>query len=121
MLALIERSSPASRKGGINAAMIRSATRVTFSIVSISGRRIVNSSPPIRAKVSPSRTQPKPFGDRFQQLIADRMPERVVDLLEAVEIEEHQGDQVVVPVGLGDRQREMILQQERFGRPVNMS
>ena len=49
---------------------------------------MANSSPPRRATVSRSRMQSEqPLGDGPQQRVADRMAERVVDVLEVVEVE----------------------------------
>ena len=56
---------------------------------------MANSSPPSRATVSaPGTTLLQPLGHRAQQRVADRMAEHVVDALEAVEIEEHDGELV---------------------------
>ena len=50
---------------------------------------MANSSPPQRATMSVSRTSPcKPAGHCGEQLVAARVAEAVVDLLEVVEIEE---------------------------------
>ena len=43
-----------------------------------------------------------PLGHLAQQLVADRVPERVVDDLEAVEVEEEHRQPLAVPVRLGD-------------------
>ena len=53
---------------------------------------MANSSPPSRATTSPWRTQPSRRSlTCLQQRVADRMPERVVDALEAVEVEAEHG------------------------------
>ena len=55
-----------------------------------------NSSPPSRASVSPSRSAPlQPLGDDLEQLVAVVVPERVVDLLEAVEVDEQHRDRAL--------------------------
>ena len=57
---------------------------------------MANSSPPSRATVSPSRTHSlQAPRHRLQQVVADRMTERVVDVLEVVEIEAQHGDLLV--------------------------
>ena len=38
-------------------------------------------------------------GDRLEQRVAGRMPQGVVDLLEAVEVQEMQRDKLAVPLG----------------------
>ena len=54
-----------------------------------------NSSPPRRATTSSLRTErTSRDGDAAQQLVADRVAERVVDALEVVEVDEHHGDLV---------------------------
>ncbi len=64
----------------------------------------MNSSPPRRATVSSSRRQAvSRCGDRRQQQVADRVAERVVDVLEAIEVEEQHGELAAPAVGAGDR------------------
>jgi hypothetical protein len=54
----------------------------------------VNSSPPRRATVSPGRRQVfEAARDADEQLVADHVAERVVDYLEAVEVEEEDGEE----------------------------
>ena len=53
-----------------------------------------------------------PLGDLAQQLVADGMSERVVDDLEAVEVEEEHGELLVVAVGLGHRERQAVAEEE---------
>ena len=70
---------------------------------------MANSSPPSRATVSASDTDTlQPLGHRAEQRVADRMAERVVDALEAVEIEEHDGK----PVAAGERLLHLVLEQD---------
>ena len=65
------------------------------------GSSTTNSSPPRRATVSLSRRQVlSRLGDLLQQLIAGFMSQRVVDLLEAVEIEERHRQLSVVTLCL---------------------
>ena len=51
-----------------------------------------------------------PCGDDLQYLIADRMTELVVDVLEVVEIEKHQNDLIVTPVAVAHRAIEAVAQ-----------
>ena len=67
-----------------------------------------NSSPPNRAtKSSGPQHLAQPVGDRAQQLVAAGMAERVVDLLELVEIDEQQRRQLLG--ALLDRQQTLDL------------
>ena len=69
-----------------------------------SSSRTVNSSPPSRATVSPGRRHAsRRARDGDQQLVADHVAEAVVDHLEAVEVEEQHGEQVLA--GAGGRER----------------
>jgi len=52
------------------------------------GRRMVNSSPPWRATVSPWRRAPRNRSRDLQHVVARPVAERVVDYLEAVEVQE---------------------------------
>ena len=75
-----------------------------------------NSSPPPQARQHLIGVQYARHGARHgqEQLVAGRMPERVVHLLEAVEIEEEEGD--AARAGFG--QRQLLLQASREARPV---
>ena len=71
---------------------MRAASEAASSMLAMPARNTTNSSPPKRATVSVGRTmRAQPVGDRGQQPVADRMAERVVDLLELVEIDEQHG------------------------------
>ena len=52
-------------------------------------------------------------GDALQQLVADAMAERVVDVLEAVEVDEQHADAATVALRLRDRLRQALVQQQR--------
>ena len=77
---------------------------------------MANSSPPTRATVSVSRTQWRSrAGHHLEQLVADRMAERVVDALEAVEIEiEHR--ELVAAADAGQRLGEPLAEQHAVGQ-----
>ena len=80
--------------------------------------RTANSSPASRATVSVVRTvADQPLGHRLQQPIAGIVAERVVDVLEVVEIQEHHRD--VAPRAPGQRQRvlDAIAKQVAIGEP----
>ena len=51
-------------------------------------------------------------GDAFEQLVADAMSQSVVDVFETVEIDEHYADPSAAALGLCDRLREPLLQQQ---------
>src|SRR2546422_705403 len=51
------------------------------------------------------------FRDRRQQLIADLVAKAVVDDLEIVKIQEHDGDRPSVPVGTGERPLQSIQEE----------
>ena len=62
--------------------------------------RTANSSPPIRAAVSAAPTiVGDPLADGDQQLVADRVPEGVVDLLEVVQVDEEHAERGAVALG----------------------
>ena len=76
----------------------------------LGGRRpstsTANSSPPKRATVSlGAHRGAQPLGDRDEQLVAGAVAERVVDLLEAVEVEEEHGH----AAASARRRRERVL------------
>ena len=75
-----------------------------------------NSSPPSRAAVSPSpRALAHAVGQHAQQRVADRMAERVVDLLEGVEIEEIERDLAARAAELGHGGVELLAKQGAIG------
>ena len=51
------------------------------------------------------------LGDRLQQLVTDRVPERVVDVFEMIEIEKKQCDLLVMALGQTDRLGQALGQQ----------
>ena len=62
--------------------------------------------------MSVSRTQCcSRCGDRAQQFVADMMAERIVDLLEAVEIEAEHRETAVAP-GAGERFLDLLAEQD---------
>ena len=71
---------------------MRCATMHRLALVGGPSSRTANSSPPSRATVSPARSAPQPPRDRDQQLVAARVAERVVDRLEAVEVDQQHAD-----------------------------
>ena len=72
---------------------MRSATATTSVGPVTSWQRTTNSSPPSRATRSPGRiSSPSRRGDLDEQRVADAVPTGVVDHLEAVEVDEQDGE-----------------------------
>ena len=65
--------------------------------------------------VAQGRPEPRPH--LAQQLVAVGVAEAVVDLLEAVEVDQQQGDLGPRPVGRGERLREAVPEQHPVGQP----
>ena len=78
-----------------------------------------NSSPPSRATRSSSRKRAgKPLGHAADELIADRVAERVVDILEMVEIDvEHGRGRAALP-HLLDHGLESLAEEDAIGQPA---
>ena len=77
-----------------------------------------NSSPPNRATVSCSRAHSlQAFGNVLQDQVAERVSERVVDVFEAVEIEEQKRNFVILAAGAGQCLGQSILQKSPIGQP----
>ena len=55
-------------------------------------------------------------GHPLQELVADAMAERVVDVLEAVEVDEQHADAMAAALGLRDRLRQALVQQQPVGQ-----
>ena len=83
---------------------------------------MANSSPPSRASVSVSRNSARSrVGDGDQQPVADGMAERVVDLLEPVEIEAEQGEALAPRRARASASSIFSRNRLRLGRPVSES
>ena len=59
----------------------------------------------------------KPRCDRRQQHVPDRVAERIVDVLEAVEVEEQDGDLAAVAARACDRLSDAVREQRPVGQP----
>src|SRR6185312_3771689 len=55
--------------------------------------------------------------DLAQQIIAGPVPERVVDELEAIEVDHQQGELMRLPLGLGDCLGDAVLEQQAVRQP----
>ena len=63
----------------------------------------------------------QPRSDRRQQLVAEVVPERVVDLLEVIEVHEHHREAPALGVGVLDRLAELQTEQEPVGETGEVS
>ena len=91
---------------------MRAATASASAASATSGMLTMNSSPPRRATVSSSRRDAVRRAEtRSQQHVADRVSERVVDVLEAVEIEEQHRKLAAAPMRAGDRLSDAVGEQ----------
>jgi hypothetical protein len=98
-------------------ARIFSATSPAASAEARSRSTTTNSSPPWRETVSPSRRHSVMRLRRLaQQPVADVVPERVVHVLEAVQVEEEHRHAQAVAVRVGDGLLEAVLQQRAIGQ-----
>ena len=71
---------------------MRAASEAASSMLAMPTRNTTNSSPPKRATVSVARTMRRSrSATEVSSAVADRMAERIVDLLELVEIDEQHG------------------------------
>lgn len=59
---------------------------------------------------------PQTPADGHKKLIADSVPQCIVDVLEPVKVEEHHRHHVAVPPGQGDGQLQAILEQQPVGK-----
>ena len=85
---------------------------------SMSSHSSVNSSPPKRASVSDGRrAELRRMADVDEQAVAGLVAERVVDDLEAVEVEEEDGDAALAPARAPQRLAEAVEEQRAVGQP----
>ena len=120
----IEAPTNTSRPSSRNGACIDCSTRSEITVASRSSQTSssssVNSSPLRRATVSLGRSDGlEALRDRLQQLVAARVAERVVDDLEAVEVEEQDRGAAlgVVALGAADRLVEAVEEEHAVGQP----
>ena len=59
----------------------------------------------------------QPLADRAQHLVAAREPEQIVDQLEAVEIEDHHRQPLLVAPRPLDRLGQPVVEQQAIGQP----
>ena len=100
ILALIETSRPAISKGCCSPARTRFAMNIGFASSRCElGSSIANSSPPsLRNEPVLGRTLMQALSDSNEQRIARRVPQRVIDWLEAIEVDkEHRALVPAVP------------------------
>ena len=118
MLASTSRITPSTSKGWCRAWRSRSATASASPTPSTDGSRTANSSPPRRAdRVRLPQDRPQPRAHLAQQLVAVGVPEGVVDLLEAVQVDEQERDLGLGAGGHGETLVEAVLDQDPVGQP----
>ena len=66
-------------------------------------------------RVGLAHQRAQPIGDHLQELVAGGMAERVVDVLEVVEVE-HVGGDHLAALGAGERVLEPLVQQDAVGQ-----
>ena len=59
----------------------------------------------------------KALGDGLKKLVADRMPQRIVDVFEAIQIQKQHRDVFHVTRRQGDRLADPVVQQHPIGQP----
>ena len=98
MLALTSIAWPLTRNGGSSACWIFQTTVAAPARSVAPTGRIPNSSPPSRAIVSPvAQAADEPLGDELEQHVAVLVAERVVDVLELVEVHDQQRQRLARP------------------------
>ena len=70
-----------------------------------------------RDRVDFAQMFPQPGGNLLQDLVARAVAERVVDLLEAVQVEEHEADQRAAATGTRHGQMQPVEEQAAVGQP----
>src|ERR1051326_5345926 len=128
--AVTKSSWPSTRNGRASDCRILRATPATASLLPTSLRSSVNSSPPRREIVSAARTaaarrpgggeggrgapppRPHPPRDLREELVADRVPEAVVDELEVIEVEIHHRERPAVALRLRDGGEDAVAEEE---------
>ena len=96
------------------AARTASARPMASSRARRSGRSTANSSPPVRARVAPCGHRfPQPQGHAAQDPVPALVPQRVVDFLEPVEIEDEDGQRPARRSGAAAFQRLVHPRQEQ--------
>ena len=80
-------------------------------------RTTANSSPPSRAQVSISRMHAViRLATAIEQIVAGEVAERIVDVLEVVEIDQQQGHRLRASARLGDGVLQAVVQQDPIGQ-----
>ena len=112
MLASSTATTPLSVNGRSSASCRRPAISTTAARSGTPRRSTANSSPPRRASVSPRRMAARRRSrDLLEQAVAMVVAERVVDLLEAVEVDQQQGRHPAGAPEAGDRLLHALVEQ----------
>ena len=120
MLARTRMACPSTRRGASSAPSTRSAARSCLH----RRRRVLEQHRELvaaqaRGEIVLAQRRAQALGDGHEQRVARRVPERVVDGLEVVEVEEHDGGRVVVAARAPPPRRSE--KSERLARPVSGS
>ena len=99
MLASTWNGTPPISVSSLSFSLIRSAVSMAPTVPAVSGRSTANSSPPRRATVSLERTARVRRPARSRNSWYAVMPERVVDLLEPIQVQQQHGGLRAVPFG----------------------
>ena len=110
--------TPWTTNGGPSAVSMRRASSAAKARSGRSCSSTANSSPPSRASVSPRRSAPPSRrGDLAQQRVAVIVPERVVDLLEAVEVDQQQAGEPAERAHAAGHADGLLVQARAVGQP----
>ena len=116
MLMLASNASPSTRMGCFRLARNRSAIWLAVAR-SAQGRQIPNSSPPSRATMSDSLGAQQVETHLLPVGLAVVVAEGVVDLLEAIQVEQQQRERCVLVAAGGDGLLHVPLQEGAIGQP----
>ena len=117
-LASTTRGTPSTSRGSRSAPRSASAERTASARLGTSGSRTANSSPPRRATMPASPTWLRqPRGDLADECITVSVPEGVVDVAEAVEVEQHENRRVARVAGLRDGRADADVQRRAVRQP----
>ena len=112
MLAVVTSGCPSTTTGALSAALMRAAISLMTSVLRIDCSTTMNSSPHAYHDVFRAHRGADALGHLFQQFVAGLMTARVVDLLEAVQIQKQHRQHGAVALGLVDGSRQMVREVE---------
>ncbi len=120
-LTVMLRLRPPALTGCAALRMICWPQRSTSSMERKSGMTMTNSSPPsARDRIGFAHRGEQALADRGQQDVAVGVAQRVVDLLEIVDVENKDGHALVMLLGARDRLAETLVKKRAVGKPGEM-